>query len=141
MTLGQKIIRIRDKKGMMQYELAKKCNTTPATISRYENDLRIPNVMHAKRIATALGITLDDLVSPEFEIMEQENKIAFVKGLGELLCKYSRTNVDTMEYKFDAGTSKEFVNIKLVDSDKIYKVNITFDDTISILLDVSRFFK
>ena len=61
-TFGQRLKQLRTKKDNMSLEfLAEKIETTKATLSRYENGKRIPNIDFAKKIAAFFGVTTDFL--------------------------------------------------------------------------------
>lgn len=68
MTLGQKITKIRKEKKLSQVDIANTVGVSRDAISKYERDDIIPSVENAKKIAKALEISLDYLVS------EQENQ-------------------------------------------------------------------
>lgn len=51
---------LREKTGMSQAELSAVVGLKQSTISQYENGSRIPPMTKAKKLADALGITLDD---------------------------------------------------------------------------------
>jgi len=51
---------LREKNGMSQAELSKEVGLKQSTISQYENGSRKPPIEKAKKIADALGISLDD---------------------------------------------------------------------------------
>lgn len=51
---------LREKKGMSQAELSKTVGLQQSTISQYENGSRMPPMTKAKKIADALGVSLDD---------------------------------------------------------------------------------
>jgi len=55
------IRKCREKLGLTQQELANKVGLSQETISQYENGTRTPNVNVAKKIAKALGESLDDI--------------------------------------------------------------------------------
>ena len=55
--------RIRINKNMTQVELSDKTGITQQNISAYEQGKNIPLLDSAAKIADALGVTLDDLVS------------------------------------------------------------------------------
>jgi transcriptional regulator with XRE-family HTH domain len=62
-TLGQRIKALRDKRGLNQSELARRCAVAQATISRLESgDLQDVQTAIAKRLARVLGVSLDYLV-------------------------------------------------------------------------------
>lgn len=53
---------LREKKEMSQSELASLVGLKQTTISQYEKGTRRPNLQMAKKLADALGISLDDFV-------------------------------------------------------------------------------
>lgn len=55
-TLGQRIVRAREKCELKQNELAKKLGITPTRLNYYEKDKREPDVMMLQKIARALGV-------------------------------------------------------------------------------------
>lgn len=50
----------RKQKGLSQTELANRVGLKQTTISQYENGFRRPNLHMAKKLADALGMSLDD---------------------------------------------------------------------------------
>lgn len=63
MGLGEKISKIKKLKKMSQVELAEQTGISRDAISKYERGEVSPSVDYAKRIADALGVSLDYLVS------------------------------------------------------------------------------
>jgi transcriptional regulator with XRE-family HTH domain len=60
---GQRVTRIREERGLTQQELAKKAGTSYQTIWRIEAGKHFePGIYIARRIARALGVSLDFLV-------------------------------------------------------------------------------
>lgn len=66
MTIGDKILYLRQKLDMKQKELADKVGITEATLSRYENGKRNPRGDIAAKLAKALGVTTDYLLNENF---------------------------------------------------------------------------
>lgn len=62
MTLGQNIANLRKAKKLSQNELGKQAKTSGDLIGRYERDEVKPSIDVAKKIANALGVSLDYLV-------------------------------------------------------------------------------
>lgn len=60
-TLGQRIKRIRLKKGFTQKSLAEKAGFTSGQISCYEREVRKPSVDNFFYICEALGVSMDEL--------------------------------------------------------------------------------
>ena len=65
MTLGQKITKIRKEKKLSQIDIANFVGVSRDAISKYERNDIIPSVENAKKIAKALNISLDYLVSED----------------------------------------------------------------------------
>jgi transcriptional regulator with XRE-family HTH domain len=61
-TLGQQIRALREKRGLVQVDLAARCGVREVSISRWERDLEVPRVQHLSALARALGcrVMLDD---------------------------------------------------------------------------------
>jgi transcriptional regulator with XRE-family HTH domain len=61
-TLGQQIRALREKRGLVQVDLASRVGVREVSISRWERDLEIPRVQHLIALAKALDcrILLDD---------------------------------------------------------------------------------
>ena len=65
MKFGEAIKRKREQLGMTQQELADKLFVSRQTVCRWEGGSRCPDLVMSKRIAMALGVSLDELVSEE----------------------------------------------------------------------------
>lgn len=61
-TIGDRIINLRDMKDMTQVRLSKMIGVTKSTMSKYENNLTIPNADILGKIADALNTTADYLI-------------------------------------------------------------------------------
>lgn len=70
---GEKLKQIREEKGMTQQTLAEKLYVTRQAVSRWECGARYPDLLTAKKVATILEITLDELLSGE-ELRENVEK-------------------------------------------------------------------
>jgi len=67
------VTRIREERGLTQQELAAKAGTTYQTIWRIENGKHAePGIYIARRIARALGVSLDFLVNLHGDDDEEE---------------------------------------------------------------------
>jgi len=63
MKLGEKITKLKKQKKLSQVALAETTGISRDAISKYERGDSVPSVDYAKRIADALGVSLDYLVS------------------------------------------------------------------------------
>ena len=62
MSLGENIKVLMEHNGYTQRQLAMRSCCTEASISRYVNNERTPSLKILKRLAIALGVTVDDLL-------------------------------------------------------------------------------
>lgn len=63
MEFGTKIKNLRNKRGITQEALAKAMGVTPQTISKWENDVTMPDVALLPELSVFFGVTIDDLFS------------------------------------------------------------------------------
>jgi HTH-type transcriptional regulator, competence development regulator len=76
MSLGEKVRATRQRKGMNQKELAKASGITPATVSRVEKgQVKQLKSDALKRLARALGVTIDELVDLDPSEEERIDKL------------------------------------------------------------------
>lgn len=62
-TIGDKIQRLRNKQGLTQDKLARKSDLPYTTLTKIEtNVITKPSIQTVVKIATGLGITIDDLM-------------------------------------------------------------------------------
>ena len=74
MTLGQKIKKLRNEKGLTQKDLANLVNVTFQTVSKWENDENEPDVSTLRRLAQLFECSMDDLLSEE-EVVKEEKPV------------------------------------------------------------------
>lgn len=65
MALNKKLKELREKYHMTQQQLADKLFVSRQTVCRWESGARCPDLIMARRLASELGVTLDDLLSEE----------------------------------------------------------------------------
>jgi len=77
LTVGERIKQLREKKGMNQKQLAEKAKMTRATISRIETgQVKEVKSEALKKLAVALGVTVDFLVGQSEEMSADDIIIA-----------------------------------------------------------------
>ena len=82
MTTGQLIKDARKKAGMTQEELGKKIGVSGSSMAQWENDLRNPKLDTLQRIASALGVPVQELISDWEAVDKEEFKRVFIYGEG-----------------------------------------------------------
>jgi transcriptional regulator with XRE-family HTH domain len=60
-TFGSRLRRTREEQGLSVLALAGMTEIQPRTIERWEDGLHYPKIEDAAKVATALGVSLDDL--------------------------------------------------------------------------------
>lgn len=99
MKIGERIRALRLDAGMTQEELAQRIGLKKQNISRYENSRVEPNIRTAKRIAEALGVSLEEMAvgvsvsdaplsSPDSELFS--NSAILTEDEQELVSKYQQ---------------------------------------------------
>lgn len=69
-TLGKRIAEYRKLKGLTQENLATKLNVSPQAVSKWENDLSIPDLPILMELTDMFQITMDDLLRPQEKRVE-----------------------------------------------------------------------
>ena len=74
-TLGNKITENRKRKGLTQEELATQLNVSAQAVSKWENDLSIPDLPILIALADLFNLSLDDLIreqKQEVQVVEED---------------------------------------------------------------------
>lgn len=78
-TLGERLKRLRESKGLSQSELARRSQTKQATISRLESGrMKDVETATARRLARALGTSVDYLIGT-FEENDDDEEPAYAR--------------------------------------------------------------
>ena len=67
MSLGEKILKLRKKKGLSQEELGDKIKVTRQTISNWELDITSPNPDQLKKLSKELNASIDELLDNDIK--------------------------------------------------------------------------
>ena len=62
MTFGEKLKKVREKKGISQRVLGERMNVTQQTIAQYEKALNTPKLVTIRKLAKALEVPLSELI-------------------------------------------------------------------------------
>ena len=81
-TIGQVIRRLRKERGITQEEMADMLGVTAQAVSKWENDVGIPDVSQFVPIANLFDISMDTLFSRENKDTEEQVQ-EFLRSLDE----------------------------------------------------------
>lgn len=62
MSFSENVVKLREKKGYTQAELANKLEVAQPTLAQYEKGIKLPNIVNAVKLAQLLGTTCEELV-------------------------------------------------------------------------------
>ena len=72
MTNGERIKYLREKNGFTQKDIATRLGVEPAAISKYELDMREPNIEAIKKLATIFNVSIDYLLGRTPDVFVDE---------------------------------------------------------------------
>lgn len=101
MKLGLTLLRLRKEKGMTQEELAEKVNVSAQAVSKWENDISMPDISVLPVLAEIFDISIDELLGRE--------KVSKV----EILEEAKRKDINKMFLKIKINAEGNKVNINL----------------------------
>ena len=76
-TFGQRINRLRKKHDLTQEEVANKLSVSSQAVSKWENDISMPDISLLIEIAELFNITVDELLGKEIKspiLLEEPSK-------------------------------------------------------------------
>ena len=71
-NIANNVKRLREAKHMSQEQLAKELGITYQSVSKWENNVTIPDVLMLPKIAQVFGITIDELFKPAINVYKNE---------------------------------------------------------------------
>ncbi len=111
MNISNIISQLRDKNGLSQSDLADKSQVSRVMIGKYERGEAIPSIDAAKKIADALGVSLDYLVGETSQTSFDKRTLERIKELELLEESKKQTLYDLIDtYIRDCKTRKAFSN-------------------------------
>lgn len=100
MELRELIRKLRLRKGWSQAELAKKAGVSSGTIGTIESENRMPYIKTLKKIADALGVTVEYILRETGEVAEEKPK-------NEIIAE--ALHIDPEVWKSLSEEEKEFI--------------------------------
>ncbi len=111
-TLGNKINEMRKSFSMTQDELAEKMDVFPQAVSKWENDLSVPDIQTLISLADLFGISLDMLLRNDYieqtTQTERKKDISVKKNINKmsLYIKVHEPDGDDINLKFPMAFAK-----------------------------------
>lgn len=107
MTVGENIRKIRKEKGLTQKQLGELLNMTQSAIGQFENDKTSPKIETIKKIASALDVSITDILGTfknSYEYKKLEKLIHAQEGIISILIDiYERVESKEISGKYGAG--------------------------------------
>ena len=77
MTNGERLKFLREKKGLTQKDVATRLGLEPAAVSKYELDMREPNIEAIKKLASLFNVSIDYLLgrTPDIFVNEADREV------------------------------------------------------------------
>lgn len=89
-TLGTRLVELRKKYNFTQAEIGEKLNVSVQAVSKWENDLSLPDYDYLIKLADLFNTSIDELLGRKKEIVRQEEN----KDKNKLLFKISIKSAD-----------------------------------------------
>ena len=108
MTNGERIKYLREKNGFTQKDIATRLGVEPAAISKYELDMREPNIEAIKKLATIFNVSIDYLLgrTPDVFVDETDRDTLDISGIKDKY-NFTKKKMDKVKeiYKNDTTLS------------------------------------
>lgn len=146
MTNGERIKFLREKKGLTQKDVATKLGLEPAAISKYELDMREPNIEALKKLASIFNVSIDYLLGRTSDVFISEAD-RDILDLSLIMDKYnllSKKVYNLKEVYCNNNTISDVVNElccgvgKTTFGESKINTNISFKDILKILNDLQN---
>ena len=96
-TLGTRLVELRKKYNFTQADIGEKLNVSVQAVSKWENDLSLPDYDYLIKLADLFNTSIDELLGRKKEIVRQEEN----KDKNKLLFKISIKSADGDEIKIN----------------------------------------
>lgn len=84
MSIGTKVKRFREAKGISQDDLALRLDVAQSTISSIESDKNIPNSLLLSKIAKELEVDINELLNDGIQVNISNNKFSDLSSAGTI---------------------------------------------------------
>lgn len=100
-TLGTRLVELRKKYNFTQSDIGEKLNVSVQAVSKWENDLSLPDYDYLIKLADLFNTSIDELLGRKKEIVRQEEN----KDKNKLLFKISIKSADGDEININLPLS------------------------------------
>lgn len=100
-TLGTRLVELRKKYNFTQADIGEKLNVSVQAVSKWENDLSLPDYDYLIKLADLFNTSIDELLGRKKEIVRQEEN----KDKNKLLFKISIKSADGDEISINLPLS------------------------------------
>ncbi len=118
-TFGQRFSRIRKARGFTQDDVANKVNVSSQAVSKWENDINMPDVGILLTLGDMLGVTTDELLGKEMPVPAKFEPETVKKDFSKLMLRILVDSTDgdkvrvnlplqIVKIALDAGASPAF---------------------------------
>lgn len=121
MTIGKNIKRLRQNMGITQEQLAEKLRVSDKAVSKWENDMALPDIMLLPLLADFFGVSIDEIMN--YKINALTNKDRFVKFM-------VGNGIMTFDRDLELRETFRLNSEKFVSNDQIAKIGEYFADCI-----------
>lgn len=90
MNFGKKLKELRLQKAVTQEQMAERLGVSPQAVSKWENDINLPDIQLLPEISIYFGVTIDEL----FDITDEGN----FERIENMLYKEAETSIEDFEY-------------------------------------------
>lgn len=87
-TLGERLKELRGKRNLLQKEVAGDLNILAQTYSRYENDLRYPNIEQLIKIAEYYNVSTDYLLGIDKTYIDKNKTLQYLENLEQQILNF-----------------------------------------------------
>ncbi len=128
MKIGNTIRELRKEKKLTQEQLAEKLHLSFQAVSKWENNISLPDISVIPSLASVLGVSVDRLFSEDIKEIDDD-----IAGICENAYKYRETDPDKSRVILEKGLEKYPENDILLNN-LLYTVNYSEnpDETIRI---------
>lgn len=146
MTNGERLKYLREKKGLTQKDVATKLGLEPAAISKYELDMREPNIEALKKLAIIFNVSIDYLLGRTSDVFTSEADrdildLSLIKDKYNLLSKkvYKLKDVYSNDKTISDVVNELCCGVgKTTYGESKVNTNISFSNIIEILNDLKN---